>query len=250
MSERPIEQPTSPETGIPKIKRSEINAIISEDMRFIESMGFQLPPFAYWTYEDWKQVGPESSEIWQNRLGWDITDFGFGDIEKCGLSLFTIRNGNLKNPEDKKSFAEKVLLIGEGQITPWHFHWQKMEDIINGGGGRLVIELANSTEDGKLLADTPVMVSIDGTVRQVERSDRVILLPGQSITLPPMLYHKFYGMPGYGRVFGREVSAVNDDETDNRFLGEVGRFPEIEEDVLPMHLLCSDYEKYIPVARN
>ncbi len=40
-----------------------------------------------------------------------------------------------------------------------------------------------------------------------------------------------------------EVSTVNDDRTDNTFLDPIGRFSEIEEDVDPIHLLVSDYEK-------
>ena len=42
-----------------------------------------------------------------------------------------------------------------------------------------------------------------------------------------------------------EVSAVNDDATDNRFYDPVGRFPEIEEDESPLHLLASDYNNYL-----
>jgi D-lyxose ketol-isomerase len=42
-----------------------------------------------------------------------------------------------------------------------------------------------------------------------------------------------------------EVSAVNDDKTDNRFHEPVGRFPEIEEDADPLYLLCQDYGKFI-----
>ncbi len=42
-----------------------------------------------------------------------------------------------------------------------------------------------------------------------------------------------------------EVSSVNEDESDNRFL-ENARFPEIEEDEKPFYLLCNDY----PVIEN
>jgi hypothetical protein len=42
-----------------------------------------------------------------------------------------------------------------------------------------------------------------------------------------------------------EVSLVNDDAKDNRFYAPVGRFPEIIEDVKPLHLLVNDYEKYL-----
>ena len=38
-----------------------------------------------------------------------------------------------------------------------------------------------------------------------------------------------------------EVSTVNDDKKDNRFLDAGGRFPAIEEDVLAEFLLCTEY---------
>jgi D-lyxose ketol-isomerase len=42
-----------------------------------------------------------------------------------------------------------------------------------------------------------------------------------------------------------EVSMVNDDAKDNRFYDPVGRFPDIEEDIQPKYLLCTDYKKFI-----
>ena len=41
-----------------------------------------------------------------------------------------------------------------------------------------------------------------------------------------------------------EVSLVNDDDHDNRFLEPVGRFADIEEDEPPIFLLRNDYERY------
>jgi D-lyxose ketol-isomerase len=38
---------------------------------------------------------------------------------------------------------------------------------------------------------------------------------------------------------------VNDDENDNCFYEKIGRFPEIEEDVKPVHLLVNDYATYL-----
>ena len=73
----------------------------------------------------------------------------------------------------------------------------------------------------------------------------IILTPGESICLEQGIYHRFYGEPGKGKVFVGEVSAVNDDNTDNCFYVPVGRFPEIVEDEVPIHLLALDYEKYI-----
>ena len=48
-----------------------------------------------------------------------------------------------------------------------------------------------------------------------------------------------------GDVLVGEVSTVNDDNTDNYFQDPIGRFAEIEEDVEPLNLLVSDYEKWL-----
>ena len=37
------------------------------------------------------------------------------------------------------------MLVEVGQITPFHFHWLKMEDIINRGGGKWLIQLYRAT---------------------------------------------------------------------------------------------------------
>jgi len=225
------------------MKRSEINKILLSADEFIRGHGFFLPPFAYWTPQAWKTKGPEVAEIVKNRLGWDITDFGSGDFERVGLFLFTVRNGNPENLKtlQGKLYAEKIMVVRIGQVTPMHFHWNKSEDIINRGGGDLVIQLYNATsEDG--LGASDVIVSVDGEKRTLPKGSLVTLKPGESITLPPRLYHKFWGEGGW--VLVGEVSVVNDDEKDNRFLEPGGRFPEIEEDEAPVYLLCMDYEQY------
>jgi hypothetical protein len=146
--------------------------------------------------------------------------------------------------KDRKPYAEKAMIVDELQETPMHFHWSKMEDIINRGGGNLVIELYASDEHEQL-SDRPFTVKTDGVVRKLNAGDSIILTPGESICLEQGMYHRFYGEPGRGKVFVGEVSAVNDDNTDNRFQSQVGRFPDIEEDELPVHLLVSDYPNYI-----
>ncbi len=42
-----------------------------------------------------------------------------------------------------------------------------------------------------------------------------------------------------------EASMVNDDTSDNCFYESIGRFLVIEEDEEPIHLLASDYKKFI-----
>ena len=136
------------------------------------------------------------------------------------------------------------MIVEENQVTPMHFHWSKTEDIINRGGGRLMIQLYPSDKKGAF-ADHPFQVSIDGLERTMEPGDWVRLRPGESITLTRGLYHQFQGEPECGKVLVGEVSAVNDDRTDNRFYDRVGRFPEIDEDEPPLHLLVSDYASYV-----
>ena len=222
------------------MKRSELNAIMQAGIDFTRTMNFLLPPFAFWNPAEWREKGHEYDEIRDNMLGWDITDFGSGDYNRVGLLMFTIRNGNLTLPHYRKPYAEKLLIVEEHQITPYHFHWNKMEDIINRGGGNLLVQVYNATEDDQLGAD-PVIVLMDGRRFSVPAGTVVRVTPGESITLPERQYHKFWGESGTGKILLGEVSKVNDDTVDNRFLEPVGRFPEIEEDVPPLHLLSNEY---------
>jgi D-lyxose ketol-isomerase len=224
------------------MKRSEINQLIRESIEFFDKMNFKLPPWGYWAPKDWKGKYDTCSEIVDNMLGWDLTDFGSNDFHNRGLILFTIRNGNFK--KDKKPYAEKAMIVEEMQETPMHFHWSKMEDIINRGGGNLVMELYVSDKN-EAFSDNEFDIKIDGVKHHLKPNSKVILTPGESICLEQGIYHRFYGEPGKGKVFVGEVSAVNDDTTDNRFFEPFGRFPEIEEDEAPIHLLASDYQRFI-----
>jgi D-lyxose ketol-isomerase len=223
------------------MKRSKINALISDAKNFFSKHQFHLPPWAFWEPADWKGKG--ALEVVQNMLGWDLTDYGQNNFDSTGLILFTIRNGNLATGHPKP-YAEKIMVVREGQVCPMHFHWSKMEDIINRGGGNLVIELYDSDENEKL-SDKSLHVMVDGIGRVVEPGGRVILCPGESITLECGMYHRFYGEAGKGKVLVGEVSSVNDDNTDNRFQEALPRFPEVEEDERPVHLLVTDYPNYI-----
>lgn len=113
--------------------------------------------------DDWRQEGPEAKEIAEAQLGWDITDFATGDFARVGLLLFTGRNGTAKSlrEEAAKSYAEKIMIVQEKQVTPCKFHHQKMEDIINRGGGELIVQFWNAAADDSLAA-SEVVVSTDG----------------------------------------------------------------------------------------
>ena len=225
------------------MKRSEINAIIRENEAFIASHSFHLPPFAAWTPEVWQTKGSECDEIRDNMLGWDVTDFGLGDYSRYGLFLFTVRNGNQKNPKYTKPYAEKLMVINEKQTCPMHFHWFKQEDIINRGGGVLCMQVYNSKEDESLDMAGDVTIVCDGIKKIVPAGTVIELSPGESCTVTQRMYHAFWAKEGFGKCLCGEVSQCNDDSADNRFHQPVGRFPEIEEDEAPYRLLCNEYPK-------
>ena len=225
------------------VKRSQIDHCIGEAIAFFTQQRFALPPFAYWTPAEWRARGAEVDEIRDNQLGWDLTDFGSGDFDAQGLLLFTLRNGSTTDPRYPKPYAEKIMLVQPGQVTPCHFHWHKMEDIINRGGGKLTLRLHNSLPDESLDRAGDVAVRLDGHVVRVPAGGTVTLCPGESITLAPWQYHSFWGQEGEGPVMVGEVSQVNDDHADNRFAEPMGRFPAIEEDAPCQHLLCTEYPR-------
>ena len=223
------------------MKRSEINAYIKEAKQLFAAHCFQLPPFAYWSVDEWSTKGDEADEIRDNALGWDITDYGEGRYEETGLLLFTIRNGNYNKKDTyPKGYAEKIMVVKENQVCPMHFHWKKREDIINRGGGNLVLELYHADAMDKL-STADFTIRIDGVRKACRSGERVILSPGESICLEPYIYHKFYGESGTGTVLVGEVSDVNDDDMDNCFLHPLKRFPQIIEDEPPLHYLCNEY---------
>ena len=220
------------------MKRSDLDGYIDEATVFCREWRFGLPSFAYWTPEDWLTRGPECDEIRDCGLGWDVTDFNADRFAELGLTLFTLRNGNVAFPRYTKTYCQKLLLVGEGQVTPFHFHFSKMEDIICHAGADLLVQVYNADpEEG--LADTPVPVMTDGYWHEVPAGTILRFSPGESITLPQYQYHSFWAEGGTSLTV--EVSAINDDRADNRFLRDNPRYPGIEEDLPPRHLLCTEY---------
>jgi D-lyxose ketol-isomerase len=218
------------------MNRSQINQIIRDGEIFALEHGFKLPPFAFWTPEDWASKGAECREILENGLGWDVTDFGLGDYEHKGVLLFTVRNGKLENLKTGKG----KVYCKPNQLVLHHYHKSKTEDIINRGGGTLEIVLHWSNKQSEF-TDQPITVSCDGIQRTVAAGGVVRLEPGESITLEPYMYHQFRAVGS--AVLAGEVSTVNDDANDNFFLEAVGRFPEIVEDEAPYRLLMTEYGK-------
>ena len=106
------------------MKRSEINAIMAEAGRMIESHGFTLPPFARWSPDEFAERKDQARAVIDARCGWDITDYGAGRYDEMGLFLFTLRNGRLADLQrgGGMCYAEKLLISRENQLSPCHTH--------------------------------------------------------------------------------------------------------------------------------
>lgn len=219
--------------------RSEINACIEHAKELYASIAFKLPEWAHYSPQQWDAEPDLAKWCRGHQMGWDVTDYGEGNFDKRGLILFCLRNGILRQPGEVP-YAEKIMIVGENQECPWHYHKVKMEDIIVRGGGNLVIELCNLTEDGQMDRVNDVHVRTDGKLNILPAGGKVVLEPGQSVTLPRTLVHRFYGQKGKGPVIVGEVSQVNDDLTDNYFFDCDARFTKIEEDVAPIHPLWNE----------
>lgn len=226
------------------MKRSEINTIMAEADEMIRRFGFVLPPFAYWSPEEFKRNAHKAAAIIEARCGWDITDYGEGRFDELGLFLFTLRNGRLADLQrgGGMCYAEKLLISKQDQVSPLHTHVIKAEDIINRGGATLIVQLYGSDDDGNFASDQGGTVMCDGIARSFEPGEKLTFAPGESVTLMPGDWHAFWGEGG--DVLIGEVSTVNDDETDNVFRAPIGRFADVQEDVAPTHLLVSDYAQF------
>lgn len=227
------------------MKRSTINDIMASADDMIRSFGFTLPPFAYWSPDEFKANAPRSDAVISARMGWDITDYGLGKFDEMGLFLFTLRNGRLADLQrgGGMCYAEKLLISRQDQISPMHTHVIKAEDIINRGGATLAVELFGSDVDGNFDGTAGGTVFCDGVAREFAAGEILMLAPGASVTLMPGDWHAFWGEGG--DVLIGEVSTVNDDGTDNVFREQIGRFAKVDEDVAPRHLLVSDYDQWL-----
>lgn len=219
--------------------RSEIDAQIGEAMALFGAQGLALPPWARFSPADWAARPEQARYCAERQMGWDVTDFGSGDFAARGLLLLCTRNG-LGGRPGERTYAEKIMLVRDRQETPFHLHRLKAEDIINRGGGELVVEVT-LFEDGRETTD-PVGLRVDGELRHLPPRTAVVLAPGESITLMPGQMHRFYGR---GTVVVGEVSQINDDHGDNVFLESVGRFAAIAEDAPARYALWSDLENRI-----
>ncbi len=223
------------------MKRSEIQAAIQWARALLEKSGLALPMFADWSLQEWRERKEQAATIIKTMRGWDVTTFGHDDFNQVGSVLFTIRNG-LPDGSAGCPYAEKLIMLREGQMLPNHYHAQKTEDIINRSGGVLVIKVYNSLPDGSVDRTGDVRILMDGIESMVPAGTEVEVTRGNSMTIYPGLYHLFIAKPGFGDLVVGEVSSINDDNTDNYFEDNRPRFIPVEEDVPVEIPLCNEYQ--------
>jgi D-lyxose ketol-isomerase len=189
------------------MKRSQINAAISQASNFFNQHHWHLPPMPLW----------------------DVTDFGLGNFEENGLVLV--------NLAEEPEYCEKLMYALKNQKTPAHAHKKKKEDIIVRNGEMAIqLWLGNPSI---LKNDGIFDVQINGTMRTVNQGETISLRSGERITLVPGIYHEFY--PVSEECIIGEVSTANDDVNDNFFVNkDIGRFSEIEEDEEPILKLINE----------
>ncbi len=122
------------------MKRSEVNGLMRDAEATFAQHGFIAPPWARFSPADWTSRPEQARFCAEHQMGWDVTDFGSGDFAARGLLLLCTRNG-VQNRPGERPYAEKIMIVREGQETPFHMHRIKVEDIINRGGGDLVLEV-------------------------------------------------------------------------------------------------------------
>jgi D-lyxose ketol-isomerase len=230
------------------VKRSQVNAAIELAHKTLRDHGIRLPEYAYWSPDDWRKAGPAYSRVIENALGWACTDFGQGDFDRCGITMFDVRNGTPEHPKEGTPYGEKIFVLKPGQRLPFHFHYNKTEDIISYHGGTLMIQLYNANDDESMNETTPGTVYCDAVRKSFEAGQIFEIPHGQSLTIVPRLYHRFWAKDDGGVLVGGEISTISVPKTDNRFGGNARRFVPIEEDVAPTYLLNIDYPRLQRVA--
>jgi D-lyxose ketol-isomerase len=223
------------------MKRSDIDDAVGAALALADACAFALPGFAHLSRAEWMERRDGLAPTMRRGLGWDVTDFGRGHFARYGLTLCTLRNGSLEERDAGRgqTYAEKLLAVRRGQETPFHLHHSKTEDIIHRGGPGVLVLEAHPAE-GDALGTGPVRTFVDGVETELAAGEPLRLEPGQSLQVPAGVFHRFWAEEG--PVLAGEVSGVNDDLADNRFLEPSERYPGIEEDVPGRYLLVSEFD--------
>ena len=95
------------------MKRSEISKIIKDAIAFLGEHKFLLPPFAYFTPEEWKEKITNMMKS-ETMFSVGTSRISAQAISAAAVFSFSLsRSGNAHNPDDKKVYAEKIAIVEE-----------------------------------------------------------------------------------------------------------------------------------------
>jgi len=222
------------------MRRSFIDSRIDAMLELCQRHHYALPPFARWSQERHRADPQALARIAAGGLGWNVVEFKPGAFATAGLTLITTRMGDWRAlPSGRgRLYGEKAMMAEDGQRTPHHYHRVKTEDILNRGGARFVVELFKVDSAGARTSERFDVLK-DATAITLGAGDRVVLEPGESIVLEPLIAHAFWAEGG--AVLAGEVSLVNDDATDNYFVPPIPPGAPIEEDAPARHVTVRDH---------
>jgi D-lyxose ketol-isomerase len=225
------------------MRRSFINRRIEAMLELCDRHRYKLPPFADWDEARYRAQAAPARRVREAGLGWNVVEFSPGAYDRRGLTLFTSRMGDWRGlaAGGGRLYAEKAIMAEDGQITPHHYHIVKTEDVLNRGGARFVVELFKVDVRGVRLNEWFTVLK-DVEALDLAPGARVVLEPGESLTLEPFIAHSFWAEGG--AVLAGEISLANDDATDNYFLPPLGPFAPIEEDAPMRYVTVRDHARF------
>ena len=225
------------------MQRSRINTLLADAEDFLAACRVALPPFAFWTPDEFeRRVRDGHERLVAAGMGWLVSDFGLDDFAADGVVGFCSCSGT--DQQDGRTYAERHLVLREGQRIPHRFHRRRCKDLINCGPGNLCLCLHRTNPDDGLDETANVQVQVDGLTRKLAPGARLVLRPGERALIEPVIFHQCRAEQD--DLVAREVSSATDEESDTLFLPQVGLAAAIEEDEMPRRLLVSDYAGRFP----
>ena len=226
------------------MKRSRVNDIIEEGDAFIRSFGYVMPPFAYWSPEELKARRPRRHHRRAARLGHHRLRAGRVRRARAVPVHRPQRRADDLTRGKGMLYAEKIMISRKDQLSPMHRHIVKAEDIINRGGGKLVLELFMSRPDGGIDEEAEVEVPTDGVVRRMPAGGLLKLEPGESVTLDARRLARLLGR-GRRRADRRGLDRQRRPHRQHLRAERSGASPRSRRTRSRMHLLVSDYDRLI-----
>ncbi|MFP4381073.1 MAG: D-lyxose/D-mannose family sugar isomerase [Candidatus Sumerlaeia bacterium] len=232
------------------MKRSDINNEIQLALDVFEAHRFYLPKWAAWSPENWEHCGPEVAQIKACMLGWSVTDFDRDNFREQGFVTFIERNGIVdemrefaqRHSVQDKAYGERLGFIQKRQATAMLKHNISTKDIVNRGGGDLVVQIFLSTPDDELDEHNRIPTCINGIAYNIKAGGISRLAPGDGITIHAGVFHKFWAEKA-GCIVGEIYTSSP--KKNEIFLLEPGEwYNRIEEDEDPLFLLNHEYPEF------